>query len=147
MSCCCPTSIYDPVTNVPDIQVVTTLSALAIITANSDLLEASLAEILKLPIDQRVASDPTKDSYYLLACEKILSGSGPAGAVEVFSHALHDDVTSSKAQHELADALEAARSPDGGDEEGSAARARDVGHLVHSRPWELDRWDHLTESS
>lgn len=45
--------------------VITALSALAIVGDNGELLEAALAEILKLPIDKQLEQDPRGDIAYL----------------------------------------------------------------------------------
>jgi superkiller protein 3 len=66
-------SIYDHQTNEPSLPVIAALSALAIVMDNEELLEAALAELVKLPIDEQLRQDPALDITYLLAARQTLA--------------------------------------------------------------------------
>lgn len=53
-------------------EVVTTLSALAIIQRDDELLHAAIEEIEKLPLDLRVTLDPAGDVVHLLVVHHLL---------------------------------------------------------------------------
>ena len=60
-------SISDASTGALNVSVITALSALAIVGDNGELLDAALAEILRLPIDQQIEQDPRGDIAYLIS--------------------------------------------------------------------------------
>ena len=67
----------------------------------SDLLSAAVTELLKLPIDQRIAQDPQGDVAYLLAVEAQLRGDATAKD-SALAHAAHAAPTSTSGREALA---------------------------------------------
>lgn len=106
--------------------VITTLSAMAIVKANDELLEAALAEINKLPMDEQLKQDESAEISYLLASQKRLSGD-PDGELRIYTHALHADPTSVKAKMDYATA--STNNEIGSDIE------RSMEHRIHWQPW------------
>lgn len=120
-------SIYDE--DRPNLPVITTLSAMAIIRSNEELLDAALAEINKLPTDQQLAQDPTGEVAYLLASQSQLQGTNDQA--HVYTHALHADPASLKAQEAF---IEATQLDATGDLNQADAKLASI-HKLHRVPW------------
>jgi hypothetical protein len=65
-------SIDDPETNAPNLEVITTLAAFAILDKDDDLLEAAISELQDLPASRRTELDANGDVAHLLAVHHLL---------------------------------------------------------------------------
>lgn len=119
-------SIYDSETNAPNVPVITTLSAMAIVKANDELLEAALAEINKLPQDEQSKQDESADIAYLLAAQQRLRGD-VEGELSIYAHTLHAHPTSTKAMKDFTMALKR------GSEDSDIKQSLE--HRIRRQPW------------
>jgi superkiller protein 3 len=66
------TSILDPVDGSPILSSITALAAIAIVTGDDSLLEAAIAEIVKLPTDEKMRLDEAGDVDQLLLAHALV---------------------------------------------------------------------------
>jgi hypothetical protein len=131
-------SIYDATTHTPNLPIITALSALAIVQGKADLLSAAVSELLKLPIDQRMAQDSQGDVSYLLRCEAQLRGDS-AAADAALAHAVHADPTSVTGREALHGLIGGSAGEKG--EQGRQESGKDWEKKVHASPHLKGSWE------
>ena len=133
-------SIYDE--DKPNVPVITTISAMAIIRNNSELLDAALSEIIKLPADKQLSQNPTGEIAYLLAAQAQLQGDTESTS-GIYAHAVHADPTSTSARAQYENAI--MEDSDEGMRDGSMFPTKMI-HAMHRQPWKVDAaaWEAAT---
>ncbi|KAL0956081.1 hypothetical protein HGRIS_002250 [Hohenbuehelia grisea] len=91
-------------TDAENLNAITVLGAMGILTSDDSLVDAALSEVLSLPLDRRQARDPRRDVDYILVQHHIGLGL-TAKASTIAQRALFVDPASAEARGELAKLL------------------------------------------
>jgi hypothetical protein len=114
------------------VPIIAALSAVAIIANKDELLEAALSEISNLPMDQKLAQDPTGEIVFLRACQQILPGHSKT-EVDIYSDALH----AAPASNDMREAWSLAQASWKSTDLVHEVQQDDntLAHILHKQPW------------
>lgn len=143
----------------PHLPIIATLGAMAVVASDDELLDAALAEVVKLPIHQQLELDPDGDVPDLQAAQCLLGGDTD-GAVALSSRMAHAQPAPIAPRTELATRLvQSGRAAGavgvlglGADRSAVASVAageraiEDAERAVRSAPWDVDAWRALAVS-
>ncbi|WVR06249.1 hypothetical protein IAU60_003279 [Kwoniella sp. DSM 27419] len=88
----------------PSIKVISTLAAIAVVSADADLVEAAMSELLARPVEARIKEDPSGQADLVLYLHSVTEGRMDE-AHAVLEQALSANPTSLRAQNRMAEAL------------------------------------------
>ncbi|ORY31409.1 putative translation repressor [Naematelia encephala] len=153
----------------PSIKVITTLAAIATLTADDELVEATLSELSSLRLNRRLVEDTTDLTSLIMHLHALVDGQ-PADAEAILEASVHEDPANTVKRNRLARFLIAAGKTDqaigvlegmensgdtgleserfklaglarvkGGDGEG----LKELQKAVRAKPWDIAAWEAL----
>jgi len=152
-------AVTEAESGLPHLPIIATLGAMAVVASDHELLDAALAEVVKLPIHQQLELDPDGDVPELQAAQCLLGGDGD-GAVALGARMAHASPSAIGPRTDLATRLlQSGRSEGaagvlglGTDRSAVASVAAgerafaDAERAVRAAPWDVDAWRALAVS-
>ncbi|WWC88759.1 uncharacterized protein L201_003672 [Kwoniella dendrophila CBS 6074] len=88
----------------PSLKVISTLAAIAMVSSDSDLVEAAMSELQSRPVQSRIKEDPAGQSDLVLYLHSLIEGKSEE-AHKILEQAAEVSPSSIKARHRLAEAF------------------------------------------